>query len=133
MVSLHNGRVAVMHAMSYHITTTARLNVSPTSVWLSVTWIFSVVHVFRLGRGAGRHNERGRLRQAKPGDGHHGQLRQQRGGHGVFAVVPGHQLLDRDKHVHRGDPGELFAGDGGRAGGPDGRRLRYVLRDMAAL
>jgi len=86
-----------------------------------------------LGRGAGRHNERGELRQAELGDGHHGQLREHDGGHGVPTLVPGDQLPDRDQHVHRGDTGELLAGHRGRARGPDGRRLRHVLRGVAAL
>lgn len=86
-----------------------------------------------MGRGAGRHHERGQLRESKLGNGNNGQLREQEGGHGVSAVVLGDQLSDRHQHVHRCHPGELFAGHGGRAGGSDGRRLRYVLRDLAAL
>lgn len=73
-----------------------------------------------MGRCAGRHHKRGQLRESKPGNGDNGQLREQKGGHGVSAFVLGDQLSDRDQHVHRRDPGELFAGHGGRAGGPDG-------------
>jgi len=86
-----------------------------------------------MGRGAGRHNKRGELREAQPGDGNHGQLWQYHGRHGIFALVPGDQFPDRDQHVHRRDSGELLAGHRGRAGGLDGRRLRHVLRDMAAF
>jgi len=74
-----------------------------------------------MGRGTGRYNERGELRKAKPGDGNHGQLWQHHCGHGVLAVVPGDQFPDRDKHVYRGDSGELFAGHRGCAGRLDGR------------
>lgn len=109
-------------------------NIVSGRIYININTLFSAVNVVRLGRRAGRHHQRGRkLREAQLGDGHHRELRQHHGGHGVSALVPGDQLPDRDKHVHRRDPGELLAGHRGRAGGPDGRRLRHVLRDMAAL
>ncbi|CAB0004567.1 unnamed protein product [Nesidiocoris tenuis] len=91
------------------------------------------VNIRRMGRRPRRYHQRGELRQAGPGDGLTGRLRLVDDRHHLPPVLPGHQLPDRHQHVHRRHLGKLLAGDRRCARRPDGRRLRHVLRNLAAV
>lgn len=100
---------------------------------MNYNYTLADVNLGRLGQCSRRYNKRGGLPGAEQRDRLPGQLRILDDRDRLPALVSRDQLPDRHQHVHRRDPRELLAGHRGRAGRFDGRRLRHVLRDLAAI